>query len=189
MEGISQNLSQNISEVVDTVGSTAEKGVKAVVSNTSTFLDFLKNNMFIVGLVLLVVLLVVGYLTGCFDGLVTKESFATYTSLEDIKSSERPVFVFLKMQGCGWCTKADNEGGSWNNLENDAKNSQLTVDGKLVDLVKADSGSNPGMFNDVSQAIKARGYPTFALCNNGKFTVFKDKRNAESMKNFISKNL
>ena len=184
-----ENISQNISGVVDTVEKTAGEGVKVVVSKTSSVLDFLKNNIFVVGLVLLAVLLVVGYYAGCFDGLVTKESFASYTSLEDIKSSSNPVFVLLKMQGCGWCTKADNKGGSWNELENSANNSQLKVNGKLVDLVKADSGANPGMFNDVSQAIKARGYPTFALCKDGKFTVFKDKRNAESMKNFISKNL
>ena len=85
--------------------------------------------------------------------------------------------------------KADNKGGSWNNLEMSANNSQLKVNGKLVDLVKADSGSIQVCLMMLVKQLKARGYPTFALCKDGKFTVFKDKRNAESMKNFISKNL
>ena len=86
-------------------------------------------------------------------------------------------------------SKADTEGGSWNNLEKEAKNGQLNLNGNLVDLVKADSGETPGLFNEVSKAVKARGYPTFVLCKQGQFKVFNDKRNAESMKKFISSNI
>ena len=180
-----ETLGENLSNVVTSVSETAGEGVKSAVSTTTSLLQN-KTVLMIAGVV--VVLLVAGYFMGWF-GENSKENFANYNSLEDIKASERAVYVFLKMRGCGWCTKADGEGGSWNELEKQSNNGQLKVNGNLVDLVKADSGETPGLFNEVSKAVKARGYPTFVLCKKGQFKVFNDKRNADAMKNFISSNI
>ena len=161
------------------------QGLVSKVTGLST-----RNKLVLAAVVVAAVCAVGYYYLGWFNnGNSTTESFSTYTSLENLKSASNPVYVFLSMRGCGWCNKAASEGGSWHNLQQEASNGKLKVGDQLVDLVKANSGENPGLFNEVSEAVKARGYPTFVLCNGGKFTVFNDKRNAEAMKKFIGNNL
>ena len=77
-----EKLGENLSNVVGTVERTAEKSVKTAVKTTSSLLQN-KTVLMVVGAAL--VLLLVAYLMGWFEGNST-ESFANYKSLEDNKN-------------------------------------------------------------------------------------------------------